>query len=482
VQRLLLRSIPFPSFITSHSIIDLLQLGLFIGLNVIFASGRVQYSTDFDRYGYLTISNGGLALLFGARNNLFSVIARSPSARLLTYHRWTGRAAIFYASLHLYGESRDWIKNAETSTVFTNMRIQVGIMAWLSLAIIFITSISIIRRLQFEVFYYAHALFLLFIIGAFIHADHAPEFLLPGLCLWVGDRVVRFTRNFRRIQVTSITQYSGGVTKIKVRGLQTSYPGQIAWIQIRDVSFLNWHPFTVFSTPGGDEATLLIRSLGGYTRRLHELMKEKASLSNTETQTPFQVRICADGPYGVGRTLWELYPIIGIVAGGVGITPGISIISHIIQLAITTREVSEASQRWHIHLLWIIKDEEHMEWCSEELRILSDMTRPSNLGVRFNLAIAVTRSANSQPDRANNHDYIALHEQTQGNRQVHGTLIRGRPDITEWFRDLRSTQDGLRGAVGVCGPRSLINTVRTAAAKAGGGEGNFHLEEEVFEF
>jgi predicted ferric reductase len=211
-------------------------------------------------------------------------------------------------------------------------------------------------------------------------------------------------------------------------------------------------------------------------------MKEKASLSNTETEAPFQVKICADGPYGVGRTLWELYPVIGIVAGGVGITPGISIISHIIQFAITTREVAETSQRWHIHLLWIIKDEEHMEWCSEELRSLSDMTQSSNLGVTFNLAIAVTRSANSQPDRANNCDQIALHEQTQGNRQVHGSLIRGRPDINEWFRALRSTQDGLKGAVSVCGPRSLINRVRTAAAKASGGGGNFHLEDEVFEF
>jgi predicted ferric reductase len=173
---------------------------------------------------------------------------------------------VFYASLHLYGESRDWIKYNQAATTFANMRIQVGFMAWLSLALIFITSLGIVRRRQFKVFYYAHALFIAFIIRAFIHADHAPQFLLPGLCLWVVDPIVRFIQNFRSLQVTSIISYPGDVAKFKVRGFKTSSPGQIAWVQISEVFFLNWHPFAVASAPHDEEATFLIKNHARYER------------------------------------------------------------------------------------------------------------------------------------------------------------------------------------------------------------------------
>jgi hypothetical protein len=87
VHKLLLLSLPLPPFITSHGILDLLRLAVFFGLNIIFAWNRVLYAGGFNQYGYFTIANGGLALLFGARNNLFSLVARIPSNTLLMYHR-----------------------------------------------------------------------------------------------------------------------------------------------------------------------------------------------------------------------------------------------------------------------------------------------------------------------------------------------------------------------------------------------------------
>ncbi|GIJ81634.1 hypothetical protein Asppvi_000133 [Aspergillus pseudoviridinutans] len=457
-------------------------MAIFFGLNIIFAWNRVQYSGDFNQYGYLTIANGGLALLFGSRNNLLSLVARVPSTTLLMFHRWVGRAAVFYASLHLYGESRDWIREGEVSTVFANTRIQVGLMAWLSLALIFVTSLSIMRRQQFEVFYYAHALFIAFIIGALIHADHAPEFLLPGLCLWALDRVIRFSRNFRRIQILSVTPYAGGVMKIKIRGFKTSYPGQIAWIQISEVSFLNWHPFTVASAPGDDEAMFLIRGLGGYTRRVHDLAKKNNFEQASIAEAPFPWKIRVDGPYGVSHTQWEAYPVIVLVAGGVGITPGISIASHILRHATGTGENIEGGQPWHVHLLWVIKDEQHVNWCQEELQHLFAMSASPTVQATFDLTIAITGSARLEPRGANDEEFIALEGQTSHNYDGPGELIRGRPNIVQWFRALRSKRDGLDGAVNVCGPRSLISMVRTAAAELSGRGGIFHLEEEVFEF
>lgn len=490
VHKLLLLPLPLPPFITSHGIPDLLRLAVFFGLNILFAWNRVLYAGDFNQYGYLTIANGGLALLFGARNNLFSLVARIPSNTLLMYHRWAGRATVFYASLHLYGESRDWIKYNQVATTFANMRIQVGFMAWLSLALIFITSLGIVRRQQFEVFYYAHTLFIAFVIGAFIHADHAPEFLLPGLCLWVVDRIVRFVQNFRSLKVTSVISYPGGVTKFKVRGLKTSSPGQIAWVQIPEVSFLNWHPFTVASAPHDEEATFLIKGCGGYTRQVQEKAVMTKNLSpgaiGEDVSASNLLKFRADGPHGVGHTLWDVHSVIVLVAGGVGITPGMSIASHIIQQAgrIDARrsEVTQQQTR-HVHFLWVVKDEQHIEWVREELQHLSAMAASPTARATFDLTIAITGSSNPETGVENDSESFALGEQNRSNCDFAREVLRGgRPDLIGWFRAIRSTHDGLDAAVNICGPRSLIRSTRTAARKSSGKQGIFYVEEEIFEF
>jgi hypothetical protein len=69
-------------------------------------------------------------------------------------------------------------------------------MAWLSLAIIFLTSLPFVRRHLFEAFYYPHFLLRVFTVGALIHTTNGPEFLLPGLSLWAVDRLIRFRQYF----------------------------------------------------------------------------------------------------------------------------------------------------------------------------------------------------------------------------------------------------------------------------------------------
>jgi predicted ferric reductase len=188
-------------------------------------------------------------------------VARIPSATLLMYHRWCGRATLVHCTIHFAGQLHHWIRTKQLTHTLANQRNQVGIMVWVSLSIIGITSINFVRRRKFELFYYTHTLFLAFIVGALIHASHGPEFLVPGLALWAIDRLIRFVYS-QRIQVTSMEVYEGDVTKFKVCGLRTFHPGQIFWIQIPQVSFLNWHPFTVASAPGEDEHKIAIRGIG----------------------------------------------------------------------------------------------------------------------------------------------------------------------------------------------------------------------------
>jgi NADPH oxidase 2 len=485
IHRFLTLPFPFP-LITSHPIADLLRLAIFVGLNVLWGWNSNQYSGDYRLYGWLTIANGGLALLMAARTNLFSIVARIPSLKILLYHRWIGRATVVHATIHFSLNTRRYLKTDQLSTAYSNRRIQIGIMAWLSLCIMGITSISFMRRRWFEAFYYPHALFFVFVVGASIHATRGPEFLLPGLLLWIADRIIRCTHNFRSVRVISATQHPGDLTKFKIEGLRTTHPGQITWIQVPKVSFLNWHPFTIISAPGDNEAVLAVRGLGGYTQKLQSVAvvaKSQHQDSNSEERGIAAavniMKIRLDGPYGVGDIQWGLHPVTILVAGGIGITPGMSIAMHIIKNIKLSDEAIRDGQKLHIHLLWIVKDRVHIQWFEDELKELTAVASDPLVPVTFDVKIHVTGNVTLGQQSTGPAETYGLAERYE--YQGPGLIVQGRPNMVQWFNEVKNTRQGMDAVVNACGPRSMINDVRKAAAKESGKGGVFHVSEEVFE-
>ena len=479
----------FPSlvpFITTHNIPDYLRLGAFIGLNVLFAWNENEFSAHFNRYGWLTIANGGLALLLAVRSNLFALLIRVPSSTLLLYHRWIGRATVIHATIHFGLNLERWIDTDQVDTVFESYRIQMGFMAWIALCLILITSIDFIRRKWFEAFYYPHVLFLVFVAGAMIHASRGPEFLAPGLALWGLDRIIRLIFGFRKIKVTSVKQYPGQLTKIKFRGLRTYAPGQVAWIRFPGVSLFHWHPFTIASAPGQDEAVVAIRGIGGHTKRLHSLIANSNASVESGTQ---EVKLRAEGAHGVGSINWGAYPVTVLVAGGVGITPAISIATYVIQRAAQENVKHSALQPWHVHLLWIVKEELHLQWFEEELKQLAAITADPSVPAILDINIHV--SGQSASSRSHSHPHGAekpIPDSSDGDSGYSsyrysgpGVIMQGRPNIDGWFAQIKDTRVSLDAAVDACGPRPLVTAVRKAAAKASWKQGLFHVEEEIFE-
>lgn len=478
--------LPLPSTFPSHHVSDVFRLLCFIGLNVLWAWNNTNvYVSNWGLCGWLTIANGGLCLLMAARNNLFATVTRVPSTILLMYHRWTGLATVVHSTIHFVMVSRPWLTTPAAKYTFENRRIQVGIMAWCSLCIIAITSFSLIRRKWFEAFYYAHFVFLAFVIGGLIHASHGPEFLLPGLILWVVDRFIRLASNFRSVQIADVVQYQGEVIKLKIRGIKSSDPGKIVWIQIPDVSFWNWHPFTLAPARVEDEIAVAIRGLGGYTRRLQLAMHGPRRQRADESQQSKPPRIRVDGPYGVGRLQWGVYGVAVLVAGGIGIVPGLSIASYIMEQARGAGTDRADDQLRHIiHFVWVIKNMEHIQWFKEELKLLKDTSLMPSVRATFDLTIHVTGTMGS--DEIVRKDEIALQSQSHAPEpdSLEGPhkLIHGRPNLSELFNNLQERYPNMDTAVSVCGPKSLVRAVRRAAAASSNQSGVFFVEEEIFEF
>lgn len=356
-------------------------------------------------------------------------------------------------------------------------------MAWISLVLIFLTSLPIVRRRQFEIFYYTHSLFFVFMVGALIHTTNGPEFLLPGFFLWVADRAIRFAYNFRRIEVQSVTHYEGGVTKFKVKGRmlrKMMRPGQVVWVQLPSVSYLNWHPFTIGSAPNSADGTaiLAIRGLGAYTCGLQfaaeDFKNEVPSIETATTGDRLKMRL--DGPYGVGRLQWGAWPVTVLVAGGIGITPAMSIASYLVDKA--TQSPQQAVS--HIHLLWTVKNASHIAWFDEELRALSEIASRKDVPITFDITIHVTGGV----DRATESEGSLeshLKSPESSSSSAPWTLQAGRPDIGAWFSHFADLRTGYDAAVNACGPRSLMDETRKAAITASTEKGIFHIEEEAFQ-
>ena len=107
-------------------------------------------------------------------------------------------------------------------------------------------------------------------------------------------------------------------TRIEV---QTKFPcgfeaGQYCWINIPEISLMEWHPFTIASSPSSDKLVFYcgdIHSQGSFTNKLR-LAAESEKLS-----------VNVDGPHGKLGLKLVSYESVLLIAGGMGITPMISI-------------------------------------------------------------------------------------------------------------------------------------------------------------
>ncbi|OAA75146.1 Ferric reductase, NAD binding protein [Akanthomyces lecanii RCEF 1005] len=496
----LTRAVPIPYF-TDYHVLDVVRFAIFAVLNVIFALNTNQYTTDYTLYGWLTIANGGLAFLLAARSNLFSLILRIPAPVLLQYHRWIGLATVADATVHVSFNIMHFINTDQIMSNLASARIQVGLAAWVCLVIMLLTALPIVRRRSFEVFYYAHFLFFVFIGGALYHTTKGPEFLLPGFGLWVIDRAIRLAYGFRNITVESATYYEGDLTKLRLRGMRAAEPGQMVWLQLSGVSRLNWHPFTVASSVAldGDHAmptatmtprtTVAIRGLGGYTSAVQQLAEKEPESAETSISSR-NLRVRLDGPYGVSRFNWHDERLVILVAGGVGITPGISIASSIITAAtIGSSSPANPPVTTHIHLLWVVKHATHITWFADELHSLHTLlSRQPNPTVRFNVMIHVTSNASSAPmpalEPSNSSSVEMMKQVNTMSSPSNGNpwrLQHGRPDIHRWFTNCKGTAPSVDAAVNVCGPAALVLDVRRASVAQSSGSCLFRIEEESFE-
>jgi predicted ferric reductase len=178
--------------------------------------------------------------------------------------------------------------------------------AILAIAVVFFSALHVI-----EVHYYLSLIWKRVLWGGF-------SLIVIGLLAYV--RIIKpMILLHKPWRVSSIKEEGGNCWSIQLEPIGHKgivfHPGQFVWIKLdKSPLFVGDHPFTISSSAEKSEAiTFTIKALGDFTKDIHKV--------------PNNTRAYVDGPYG--KFSYDHCPetsSIVMIAGGVGITPMISML------------------------------------------------------------------------------------------------------------------------------------------------------------
>lgn len=290
-------------------------------------------------FGYSCMFNMGFLFLPAARNLPWLEFVNVSYANGVKYHRWLGVATLIALALHVLPFYWLWYRQGRLlqlslpcfscsleymSPGYAAWMVVFGEISTLLLIGIGITSIPSIRRKNYELFAKGHRLTGLSLLFAVLHWAPTLWWILPAMGLLYLSRVKQILAVLGPPpQVDEYVVLPDGIIKIVVsrppnhRGGEYKL-GQFVYLNAPSLDKEQLHPITIASSPRtkGSSFTLLIKVLGDWTQDLAEYI-EACAIASPRQQPDIRV----DGFYGSSLQIYECYPVVCLVGGGIGATP-----------------------------------------------------------------------------------------------------------------------------------------------------------------
>ncbi|KAJ6684141.1 hypothetical protein OIU85_007796 [Salix viminalis] len=327
--------------------VALLVWSLYSYMHDIFAFASVQAAQEKTQVWEVKLETAGLSL--GLVGNtclafLFFPVARGSSVlhffgltseASIKYHIWLGHITmaiftahglcyvIYWSSTQQISQMLEWSKFRTEKAKVSNVAGEIALLAGL---VMWATSFGRIRRKFFELFYYSHHLYVVFVIFYVFHIGFAQSCLiLPGFYLFLIDRYLRLLQSQKKIRSVAARILPSKTVELnfsKSSGLSYA-PTSIAFINVPSISRMQWHPFTITSNSNmdSDKISVVIKCDGSWSHELYQILSSPSPTSRLE--------VSVEGPYEPPSTNFMRYEKLVLVSGGSGITPFISIIREI---------------------------------------------------------------------------------------------------------------------------------------------------------
>ena len=302
-------------------------LALFVGIAVaplVFAAVGVAdtergFTTEFSSaLGFVGVMLMGLEFALVARFR--SVAAPFGTNALLQFHRNMGLVGLGLVAGHV-AISAQWETVVSLFDDATPWRVRFGVAAALALAALIATSVVLVANFAVIVVATAmtHALLVDFYIDTLWKQVLWVWMGVGFLALLGWIRIVRPMRlRHRPWEIVAVTPMPGDATTITMKpvghhGISFD-PGQYAWFAIdKSPLTMTKHPFSFSSSAARtDSLEVTIKALGDFTSSVADLQPGSVAY--------------VDGPYGVFSPDRHQGEGFGLVVGGIGATPAMSIL------------------------------------------------------------------------------------------------------------------------------------------------------------
>lgn len=356
-----------------------------------------------------------------------------------------------------------------------------------------------VRRKKFEIFWYIHNIgYLVFFICLFLHACgcfvsqrdptdpkikvkcypyNSWAWAMPGFALYFIERCIREARARQKTTLTKVIFHPGNTMEIQFEKPGFDYrSGQYLFINIPEVSYWQWHPFTITSTPEEGFVSLHICLLGDWTNKAAEVLgcfKDGINKSNMSKLPTLRI----DGPFGAPAEDLYKYKVACLIGAGIGITPAAALLKSVWYKHFhnTPMELRK------IYFFWINRDKDAFEWFQSLLATIEESVPRAFLEIHVYLTgkMSVDDIQNIVLNSSDTLDPL-----TELKSHTH----YGRPEWERIFNAIKLSNSSIVSSnggkldVGVffCGPVPLAHTIGDCCKKSSTDIVKFTLRKEKF--
>ncbi|KAJ6629341.1 NADPH oxidase [Mycena sp. CBHHK59/15] len=455
-------------------------------------------------------------ILLPVCRNFISFLRRTPLGDIIpfdkniTFHKATGWAivigSIVHTLAHIVNLYRLTISNTSARTAgqrvaffitanFTIGPLITGWLMWVALGVMVWFAMER-RRLAvggFERFWYTHHLFIPFFVlwqlhGMFcmIKPDRPPycsantigvfwRYWIVGGVIWIWERILREVRSRHLTYISKVIQHPSDVMELQIKkDKTTARAGQYIFINCPEISYFQWHPFTLTSAPEEDYISVHIRVVGDFTRALSRAVgcdfdsaRAKGAtpvggkVVNTATNssiTRVLPRIMVDGPFGSSAEDFLNYETVLLVGAGIGVTPFASILKSI-WYRMNNYNNGARTRLSKVYFTWVIRDFNTAEWFHSLLHAIEEQDSQNRIEINIYLTGGV------KEDDINNIIVQDVGAEKDAITTLRAPTHYGRPNWDKIFTSLGQKHPQSDVGVFYCGPNALAKTLQEMSNK-----------------
>ncbi|KAJ9379537.1 hypothetical protein DTO063F5_7129 [Paecilomyces variotii] len=502
----------------------------------------LNFSVWISRGAGLALSVDGTLILLPMCRTLLRIVRPKikwlPLDESIWFHRQVAYSLLFWTIVHACGHYVNFF-NVEKTQVRPNLAVQIhyaeaggvtGHIMMLCMLLMYTTAHAKIRQQSFETFWYTHHLFIPFMLGLYTHATGCfvrdttqPFSPFAGAAFWdhclgyegwrwelfaggfyLIERLYREVRARRETVITKVIKHPYDAMEIQFRKPSFKYKaGQWLFLQVPEVSTMQWHPFTITSCPFDPYVSVHIRQVGDFTRALGDALgcgpAQAKELDGLDPMGMYEIAmqngqkmpsLRIDGPYGAPAEDVFDNEIAVLIGTGIGVTPWASILKNIWHLR---NSPNPPKRLRRVEFIWICKDTTSFEWFQALLSSLEAQSQQAatKQGGEF-LRIHTYLTQRLDQDTAANIYLNSVGQDIDPLTELKSRTSFGRPDFKRLFGAMRdglvdqTYMSGLEGnittKVGVyfCGPNVAARQIKSAAKEASTREVKFKFWKEHF--